>query len=615
MRGWVHAAGFAVALAGLIALAHGGPGWGAPSAAAASAVRLQHSATAPLYGVLAGAAALLPAGEPGFRLAILGALLGATALAGVVAAGRAILPKQPLAGWVAASVLLLAPPFRDACAEASPSILAAAGAIWAIAFALGQPAGQPATAGLHQATVRLQIGALAACGAVIGSAPYLGGALLLAIAELGRRKVSAQRIALATGIAIAVTLPLWLRSSDALPEAAPSLARLIASSGRGAGAVVIGAGWLGIAFGAITGLRGARVVALAGALAMANEILVGGGAAVVLVVLALGSAILAGAVVRAVGAGAGASANANANASANAATSENAAATAGAATLRLKPHLICLAAGIPLALACLATGAGATPSPGATPIRLADDLSGSLPSGPGVFIATRPTGYFALAYERVVAGVRPDLSLTLTADDVIAANALRDHLIVGTDVASFGRLDLTRAMPRGRGFQLLAEAPAHVPPPAPPADYATEIGADESIALAVERAGYEAASGRLDAAARAAGLTERFGAGSLAILAATRISPARPPLFGFLPEAPRGAWLLDTFGDDLAWVAGLPPPELPTDAPMPRKLHARWCALLGTNPADPSSDPQIAAMGNDAIAATVTMWRALHAAQ
>ncbi|MEO8553056.1 MAG: hypothetical protein ABI678_23950, partial [Kofleriaceae bacterium] len=119
----------------------------------------------------------------------------------------------------------------------------------------------------------------------------------------------------------------------------------------------------------------------------------------------------------------------------------------------------------------------------------------------------------------------------------------------------------------------------------------------------------EAASNRLDAAARAAGLTSRFGAADLAVLGATQPSRARPALFGFLPlgEVPRGPWLVETFGDDLAWVASIAQPDPPPTAPMPRRLHALWRQIFART-LKPDA-PAIAALGPIAVAATAEMMR------
>jgi hypothetical protein len=129
--------------------------------------------------------------------------------------------------------------------------------------------------------------------------------------------------------------------------------------------------------------------------------------------------------------------------------------------------------------------------------------------------------------------------------------------------------------------------------------------------LALERARHEAASGRLDAAARAAGLERRFGAADLAVLATTRPKRTRPALFGFLPldERAAGPWLLDVFGDDLAWVAGLEPPPLHERAPLARRLHRIWRdQLAGIRDDD---DPELDALGPAAARATAQLREAL----
>ena len=81
--------------------------------------------------------------------------------------------------------------------------------------------------------------------------------------------------------------------------------------------------------------------------------------------------------------------------------------------------------------------------------------------------------------------------------------------------------------------------------------------------------------------------------------------PARPPLFGALPTlgTPPGRWMLETFGDDLAWVVGIDVPAVET--PAPRKLHALWRKLL-TNAIE-ADDPEIVALGPQAVAATTAL--------
>ena len=552
---------FATALVAFVATATGGPGWDAASAHAVLAAHLERTAAAPLYGVLAAGAAHLPAGEVGFRVALLSALLGAVTLAGVVAAARAALPKDPIAGVIAAVLLVIAPPFREATAAASPSLLAAAGAVWALAGVIGK---------------RLPIALLGAT-AVIGSAPWLGAAITIAaFAYLARTGARRDHLALGAGAIGLALVVLWLGALGSLPELDPSLTAMVGATGRGAAAIVVGAGLLGAAFGAATGLAPARLVCAAIALALVHAIVVDPSAAPLLALLAVGCAVIPSAVARVAG--------------------------------LERRTLVAAVAGVPLIGAAFATGAQiGVDDPGDAPARLATDVIGTLPPGPGVIVATSATVQVAIAYAQGVAGARPDLALVrplppIVADGVIA-DALRAKQLAVSDAPAVGRLDPARALPRGRGFELRLDLVEPHETPPPPATYASATGERAAVALALARARYEAGHGRLDAAARAAGLTSRFGAAELAMLATTAPSRERPALFGFLPRLAEPAsprWRLDLFGDDLAWVAGIDQPLV--EDPPARKLHGLWREVLaGTRPA---SDPAIDALGPDARAAT-----------
>nr|MBA3395344.1 hypothetical protein [Deltaproteobacteria bacterium] len=65
----------ALALVILVAGAAGGPGWLVSSSEAVLATQLERTASAPLFGLLASVAGALPIGEPGFRVALLAAVL------------------------------------------------------------------------------------------------------------------------------------------------------------------------------------------------------------------------------------------------------------------------------------------------------------------------------------------------------------------------------------------------------------------------------------------------------------------------------------------------------------------------------------------------------------
>jgi hypothetical protein len=592
---------FALAVIAFVLAASGGPGWGAASADAIVGASFDRTAAAPLYGVLGSVAAWLPIGEPGFRLAALDAVLAAAALAGVVAATRALVPKLPAAGAIGALLLALAPPFHDA---SGPGLLAACGAVWAVAGALRATRSRAAAAAATApaADARDVLLALTGCAVTIGGEPWLGVALLVAItATLARAGGPRQRSVVALGLAAigVVTVALWLGAIGRLPGVAPDLGATLAASGRGAGAIVIGAGLLGAAFAAATGLPGARgllgVIAIAGAHAMLVDVPGDVRGTPLVALLAIGAAIIPVAIVRAA-----------------------APAAAGRRALA-----VTAASGIPLVAVALVAGAPSCEAArlrGDAPARVAHALVDDLPAGPGVVLATREPSSFALAYAHAIAGERPDLGLVPPLPpeqaDVVAVAALRAGKIVGGDVPAVGRMAVELARPRGRGFEMLLAAPAAPSdlPREPPRYGREDAGAREAIAEALERARYEASTGRLDQAARAVGLATRFGAADLAVLAATRPGPERPALYDFVPAlgTPPGAWQLDLFGDDLAWVAAIGEPDLPPTAPAPRRLHALWRAVLANKL--PRDDVRIHALGDEAVRATERMWTAVRPA-
>jgi hypothetical protein len=401
---------------------------------------------------------------------------------------------------------------------------------------------------------------------------------------LARTGAPRSHLAICVGALGVFVVVMWLGSSGSLPGLDGSLTATLAATGKGPAAIVVGAGLIGVGFGALTNLPYARWLAIFVGIAAVHDVIVGAsGAAVVLVcVFAIAVAILPAAIVRV-------------------------AARDGSAVRR---NAIAAAAAVPLVGAAFGVGALLrVDDPGVSPAQLARDLENGVPPGPGTFVTTRSTSWVVLDYAAVIAGARPDLALVPplppTEADAVVANMLRANRIAASDAAGFGRLDIRRAIPRRRGFQLVGVAPGRPSQVEGPALYTSEIGRQQAILLALERARFEAASDRLDVAARAAGLAgTRFNASDLAVLAATTPIAERPALFGLLPngDLPPGPWLLDLFGDDLAWVAGLPIAEVPAGAPMPRRLHAKWRAILsGTAKPD---DADIAAMGADAVRAT-----------
>ena len=552
---------FLLALVLSIATAAGGPGWNDTSTHAVLATHLEHTAASPLYDLLANVAAYLPFGEPGFRLALLGALLGAIAVAGVLRAATELMPKDPAVGVIAAALLFVAPPFRDA---SGASLLAASGAVWALAFAVRR-----------EATARDALAALACAGVAIGAAPWLGAPLLVAIGIAVSRTAPRSLLALAVGAIGALAVLLWIGAIGRMADPHVAFGAFITSSAPAA--VLVGIGLLGTAFAAVTRLPNARWLVALVAIAVAHAVFVDPDPTVVLALLAVGAAVIPGAIVR---------------------------------MLPERRHVVAAAAGVPLLGIALLTGGRITvDDPRDAPARLATDLTSDIPPGPGVFIATRLTTWAAIEYAQLVAGDRPDLVLAppLPGEraDILVANALRSNRVAGSDVFAFGRLFPRRAFPRNRGFELLGTEPTALAPIPPPARYASTTGELESIELALALARYEGGFGRLDAAAFAAGVDARFNAADRAILKTAQ--PVHPPLFGALPDfgTPPGHWLLDVFGDDIAWVAGIDQPDPPSDAPPARRLHALWRKLLtGAIKAD---DPAITALGPIATKATAAL--------
>ncbi|MBA3502895.1 MAG: hypothetical protein H0T65_21210, partial [Deltaproteobacteria bacterium] len=434
----------------LIFASAGGPGWTDSSTHAVLATHLERTAVSPLYGVISGVAAYVPVGEPGFRLAVLGAILGAFTIAGVIRAARALLPKDPIAGLVGAVLLLVAPPFRDAAGFAGPSILVALGLVWSVAFAIEYA---------RSSDARKAAAAMACAAIVVGSAPWLGMPVLVAVGLfLSRAGAPRQLSIISVGTIGLVTILLWLGAIGRMPDPDANFHAFVAASGRGAAAVLVGVGLLGVAFAAATRLAHAAWLAIVIALVVMHTIFIDHDATALLALFAVGAAVLPSAVVR---------------------------------VLPERRHVVAAVASLPLVGAALVMGpAVGVDDPKDTPSRLANDLVDEVPPGPGVIVTTRATTLAALEYAQLVAGSRPDLSLAPpmapTDADVVVKNALVTNRVAVSDVFAFGRLDPRRAYPRGRGFQLLGTEPTKLAAIRPPARYRSAIGELERVLLALE---------------------------------------------------------------------------------------------------------------------------------
>jgi hypothetical protein len=255
-----------------------------------------------------------------------------------------------------------------------------------------------------------------------------------------------------------------------------------------------------------------------------------------------------------------------------------------------------------------------------------------MPAGPGVYLADGDDALFPAWYERLVAEARPDIAVAEPelcrdswfmvqldrmlpelyvpyADDGVGGRELAMKMArvnaeqgraVGAD--DWRRVAL-RMRPMGWGYRVGAGNGDRLDRP----EFGGGTGRRVAGRVALTRALYEAAHGRLADAARAAGIAARFDAAALQQLERAAIDPARPPLWGFVPRSTpyhvHASWLMDLLADDLAWVAGLPDAALPPGAPRERRIHALWRRLLRGE----RVDAELAALGSDVAEATAAL--------
>ena len=168
-------------------------------------------------------------------------------------------------------------------------------------------------------------------------------------------------------------------------------------------------------------------------------------------------------------------------------------------------------------------------------------ISSDVPPGPGVFVTTRTATWLALAlrgdHRRRAPRPRARAAAPPLQADVIVANTLR----AGESLRRMpprSVVSTSRAIPRRRGFQLVGDIPDDAMPVLPPATYATAIGRE---AIRPARARARAPRGH-DRPTRSRGAC----GGSRRPLRRRRPRRARrhdpdaqrPALFGFLPLAP-----------------------------------------------------------------------------
>ncbi len=635
---------FLASFAVYAAVAPAGVSWMDPGELVAAGFHLGagHPPGQPGHVLLIKLASLVPLGEVAFRAALVSAAAMAACATALFALARELVPRQTAGALVGAALFALSPPAvldatRGEVYAAATGLLAVA-ALMAIRFARGNDA-------------RCAAGAAVACGLAAIFHPVIAAAFALPLAVAvvrgarGRRaRVIVTCLALgmlplcayallpvraAAGAAVgwdepttlagfwrAITAPAY-QDNFAADGALGRFASLWLLAGSGIALGALPAGLIGLAFGAITKLRGAGVL-LAGAIAaVAAAALqarinpdIGSYLLPAIAMLGVGAAIAIEAVVRALPGD-----------------------LAGARRIGAS-----LAVAAPIAGLGLVAGGGAHLDSSDDAMALVDETIGAMPPGPGLFFANSDHLLFAALYERRVAGHRPDIALANAnlardrwflarieralpelyvpfIDDGVAGNTaarlavsnMREGRPVAGDAPAFGPLDPALAQPLGRGYRYLL-APATTPPeesvPEPPA-FEGQIGERVAGWVGLVRGAYEARAGRLRDAARAAGIDDRYGEK----LAVIPDDSAHPSLYPFLPD-PRGVviwepWMSQLLGDDLAWRAGLDPPEPGSDAPIERRLHALWRALLSGR-AEPGKD-SVGVFGEREEAATALM--------
>ncbi len=646
---------FALATAFYALMAAPGVGWMDSGELTQAAWNLggAHPPGHPAHSLLGKLASFLPLGEVGFRVNLLSAATMGAALAGVIALARRLIAERGAALSGAAVGVILAALSPAALVNATRAEVygpVAALVVWSLVFALPFiKDDDPHPRGLLVAALGFALAA--AFHPVIAASAALPVAVALAL-RARRRLVRLAPLAIALGVlallayaylpvrALAASPPLLVWGDPSTPRAFLDLVTgavyrsNFAGSGlvaRFAGAwMLIGAasglgvllgGLIGLGMGAATRLRGAAVC-----LATAVCLVLGAGLQdalnpdlpgyllPALLVLAAGLAPLVAAGLRLLPA------------------------EMAGPDARTRP--IAVAALLaPLVAAGFFAGGGEELDRDDAPARQFATTIGAMPPGPGLYFTSGDHTLFAAQYERLVAGGRPDLAIVnaeLCRDEWFMRHVKRvlpllyvpyidDHVrgqtaerlaitnmrqgrTVGGDMTSFGRLRSRYAGAVGRAYQYLLSDADAADPARPPPDYEGRVGRRVAALVGLERAGYEMERERFAAAARAAGVADRFTGEEKAALAAARPRADRPPL---LPLVPRHTsvfliddWMIDLFAEEVAWRAGLPPRGATGDTDEER-VHALWRALL-RGELTPGGD-DLLDVGRDAALATTRL--------
>ncbi|MCG8418811.1 MAG: tetratricopeptide repeat protein [Proteobacteria bacterium] len=670
--------------------------WMDPGELAQAAYNLggAHPPGHPAHSLAGKLVSLLPVGEIAFRLNLFSAAAMAGALAGLFALCHALLGQATAAATAAVALAALSPVLQINAVRTEVYAPCAALVMWALVAVVrfvraARSADRSATPdGRLLLVAAIGFGLAAAFHPLIAASAATPAAIASLMALWPTRHRLVRLIPPAVALALfggalylylparanAASPPLLVWGDPAGPDAFAALitgavyrenftpqgmlgrlAELLLLTADGAGAGLVWGGLLGLAFAALTGLRGTGVV-----LASALAIIAGaatqertnpdmpGYVLPALLFLAAGLAPLCGAILRMLPA-------------------------VWTATSRQQyvASAVILTPLVGFALLAPTLHSQRFGNSGFQhhddPLHLWSDTVGRMPPGPGAFFANSDYSLFTAQYERLVAGQRPDIAVvnaalcrdqwflthvknTLpalyvpyiddglrgqTAPRLAIENLTRQRAVAG-DVPTFVRLDRLvsgRATPMGRGYRyaLSSDRPTGSPGSRVPGDGALPpprfqgpLGRRISERIGLIRGFFELSRGRLAEAARAAGLFERFGQADMTALSSA--SPARPGLHQYLPIMTAvfisEPWQLDLLGDEIAWVAGLQPDEqnpgavpadqISTPNTVPeRRLHALWRELLMAEKSDSArrdaSLLAITELGRDAEIATGQM--------
>jgi tetratricopeptide (TPR) repeat protein len=433
--------------------------------AAAWSLGVSHPPGQPTYTLIAKLATLLPFGEIAFRVNVLSAAAAALAVAGTARLGRELC-KGKIGPPVAALLVALSPVMIEQALRAEVYAPAAAAIVWAAVFVQRR---EPLTAafllalaaGIHPLLAFAAAVPLAA--AIVAAGPRRALRLLPAAAALGALGLATNAYLAARALAPARALLVWGDPSSPRRLLDVVLGRayggnfalaglpgrifghvLLLGEGTGMAAAFLGAA--GLAFGALTRLRGAATL------------------------LAAGAAIVIGTATQRVFHAANPDVHGYLLAALPLLAAGVAVAFAGVA--RAVPHPAAPAVVVaPIVLLAIA-GPRRDVKPAwrmsDEPLAFHDATVGRMPPGPALFVSTSDHALFTSQYERVAAGDRPDVAI---ANDYLVTSSWFLEMVKRQQPALFvpylddgGREDALHARLVAGNARVLEEEKATFPP-------------------------------------------------------------------------------------------------------------------------------------------------------